>query len=411
MAVAAQTATSQYAPAGAGTTAGGGTVNPDGTVTGSDGTIYVGGADSRAPGSNNNTPGPVNNGPPVSTYHGPVDPTGKPITQAQADTWHELAALAGPENMPGVDMSGYISAYNNAYNTQMAQIKAGLTASLGQVQQRRDQAAGIVAKMPAKVNSNYQQVANDERTMNADVTGGLTGRAAQDVAGAQVRGNDVLAENKGAQNDTQDYMNLGITANQQADEAALNSSANSAEANAAQQKAQAEEAMYMQQASAATQYANDRQNRIGQFAASELAKGSQPSGIPGLTVDQYNKEVASPSYTGSVKTLNGIRNVPSQHTYNEYTQELNSLTPAQRLIIQATDPDLLKLDPTKFGTDKTLHPEDSQPQTAETGSPINYPVLGNVNNIFGQNARANTGNINDLSPFSWAGSAWGKYIG
>jgi hypothetical protein len=235
--------------------------------------------------------------------------TDKPPSSAVTDYWNEMAAIAGPETLPGVDMSQYIGAYNQAYNTQMANIKAGLQQSLGQVQVRRDQAAGIVAKMPGQLDTNYGTVANDEAAQNADVTAGLTGRAAQDVAGAQVRGADVLQENRQAQKDTTPYMQLGITANQQADEAALNASANNAEAGAEAQRAQAEEAMYMQQAQAATSYAQSRQDRIAQFTASQIAQNNatklanetQPARNPalaaqGFTQGQVDKAMADPAY-------------------------------------------------------------------------------------------------------------------
>ena len=246
--------------------------------------------------------------PPAGTTPTPA----KPLTQLQIDQNNLNAALGAPTPTAGVDMSSYITAFNNSYNEQMANIKAGLTASLGQVQTRRDQAAGIVDKMPAQLNSNYADVTANEQAMQQQDSAGLGARAQADAAGAQQRGNAVLQENRAADKGTGDYMNLGITANQQADEATLNASANNAEAAAAQQRdSEAQAAMQVQASTAAAnaQLAEDARNQKTQFLESKYSadqataqtNATQPALNPalaqmGFTEQQVKTAQADPAY-------------------------------------------------------------------------------------------------------------------
>ena len=124
---------------------------------------------------------------------------GTPQQLSQYNT--ELAAIQGPKNAPGVDMSSYISSFNTSYNQQMASIQAGLTQSLGELQGRRNEAAGIVAKLPQMVNSDYAQVlaAGPQGNPVAGLSSAAQAAAAPDVALDRSVGKSNVAAAKGDQ--------------------------------------------------------------------------------------------------------------------------------------------------------------------------------------------------------------------
>ena len=269
---------------------------------------------------------------------------GTPAQLAQYN--NELAAIQGPANAPGVDMSQYIGAFNNSYDSQMANIKAGLTQSLGELQGRRDQAAAITAKFPQMVNSDYANV--QQAGAPAEDISQLSPLAQQAAERGSAGDANVGKLNAAAAKGDTAYQNLAITANTQSGEAALNASANNAEAGAAAQRDSAMQALDLQQMGYQDQYQLARQQAGNQFNESQIAQASQPSVVPGLTVAQYNDVSSQPSFVAASNKLTSMLTQPASYTKADYTSTLNSLTPQERAIINATNQSALNINQSLF---------------------------------------------------------------
>ena len=362
-------------------TAGAPVGNIPGTSTAAPQLTYGGVTDPAVPGATTLPPAPALVALPDGTM-------GTPAQLAQYN--NELAAIQGPANAPGVDMSSYIGAFNNSYDSQMANIKAGLTQSLGELQGRRDQAAAITAKFPQMVNSDYASVT--QAGAPAVDTSGMSAGAQQAAAAGSAGDANVGKLNKAAAKGDTAYQNLAITANTQSGEAALNSSANTAEAGAAAQRDSAMQALDLQQMGFQDQYQLARQQAGNQFNESQIAAGSAPSGIPGLTTAQYDAVSSQPSFIASSDKLTSMLTQPGSYTKADYTSTLNSLTPQERAIINATNPAALNINQSLFTDPNKL--ANVPPAPYSTG--LSGAVSG-----YQQGLNQEPGALKVLNPVAW----------
>lgn len=275
-------------------------------------------------------------------------PDGQLGTPAQLVQYNqEVAAIQGPTQAPGADMSGYITAFNNSYNDQMANIKASLQQSMGELGNRRDIAAGIAAKFPQAVASNYADVTN-AAAAPVDVSG-LSAAAQKAAAPALAHDASVGKANVAAAKGDQGYENMGIASEYGSGANALSSAANTSEASAAAARDANVNALAMQQLGFQDQYSLARQTAANQFNESQIAQQTQPSGIPGMTVAQYNTAVADPTYQRSVTSLTQMMNNPQSFTYASFHQALNTLSPQQQQVFNALYPKAAAMTSTMFG--------------------------------------------------------------
>lgn len=311
------------------------------------GQTYAQGVDPTPPGGTSST-----------GYGGLVmGPFGEMVTPAVfAQQTNEIAAIEGPKTAPGADMSSYINSFNQSYNQQMSQIQAGLTASLGQLNVRRQDAANIIAKYPGQVNTDYANVTNvgAPQVSLSGLSPAAQKAAAPDVAGDAGVGAANVAAAKG---DTA-YQKLGADAAYSGGQATLLGDASSAEAGAASQRDAAVQALALQQGGYQDQYQLNRQTAGNQFTESQIANNSAPSGIPGVTTGQLNQIQATPSYGAGVTSLTTMVNNPKAYTYEAYQQMINglnqSLGPAGTSVLNTLYPQLFKSTSSEFSTQSQL---------------------------------------------------------
>ena len=266
----------------------------------------------------------------------PYGGMGTPAQLAQYN--NELAAIAGPAQAPGVDMSGYISAFNSSYDSQMANIQASLTQSMGELQNRRDIAAGIAAKFPQAVQSNYADVTN-AAAPPVDMSG-LSPQAQAAAAPAVAHDAGVGKANAAAAKGDAGYQAMGIASDYGSGSDALEGAANTSEASAAAQRDAETAALASQQLGYQDQYNLSRQTAQNQFAEQTIASQGAASGIPGMTVAQLDSVQNDPSYLRSVNEATTYAANPSGASKDQYQQVLNGMTAPQIQVFSAQYPQI-----------------------------------------------------------------------
>ena len=118
--------------------------------------------------------------------------------------------------------------------------------------------------------------------------------------------------------------------------------------------------------------------------------------INSSNVSQYNAIQGDPAFASQSQTLASMMTQPKAYTATAYQSILNSLTPQQRLVIQATNPGALTMSQSLFASANSL----------AGGTPSNQKGLDAVaGNYFGPTNPyyGNVGGSDNWDPFSIAG--------
>lgn len=217
-----------------------------------------------------------------------------PLNQAN------LASIAGggsarftPQNPYGVDPAylPYINAFSQSLNASRAGIDKQLAQSLGELGQRRNAAAQVVAQLPGEANQSY--AAAEQGLAGAGAAG--AGAVSQDVAGSAgaLAGplREALAQNRGGTAAMQPFLNLANMANYQGGEALLNQ-----QAMVGRQGIDAEQRGFLQ-------------NLLGNEIAQQQA--NSPAAVQRQTNQQLTSSLISHGYQTDQNTVNAVQSDPA----------------------------------------------------------------------------------------------------
>lgn len=146
----------------------------------------------------------------------PINPYG-----AQAQAYYAKLNQNTANDAWNASNQQYINAFNQHYGESQARLQSNLQQALGELGQRRDAAAQVVAGLPGQINSSYNFASG---LLNSSEKAGL-GALSKDVRGGASAYNapaqETLALNRTAGQNLAPFLNLGMLANYQSGAAGL----------------------------------------------------------------------------------------------------------------------------------------------------------------------------------------------